>query len=220
MNASVLLFFLYNVLATAILGGKFASRQDKVVKNFGFALILDAIAFAIWSIAVASKPDNLETYVNVGVIFFIASLIFFLRSGTQRMSAVSRRTLIVFGVIIAAVLFYLRASVFPSSPSFSAEGLFFFNPHPIIQMIYIFGLAFTVLPAIDAVASKLSPGFAGIMRYGFIAEVVGGIILITSTNVGAANVAALHITGWIIGLVYLLLWTTFLFNKKALRNTN
>ena len=215
MNISVILFFLHNVFATVILGGKFVSRRDSVTKNFGIALILDGIAFAIWSAAVALKPANLETYVTIGVVFFIASLVMFLNAGTQNISPSARRPLLVVGAVVGAVVFYLRAFVYPSAPSFSAEGLFFFNPHPIVQMLYIFGLALTALPAIDALASKFRSGYSALIRYGFIAEVVGGVILITSTNMGNTNSAALNLTGWIIGLVYFLLWTTFLFSKKA-----
>ena len=215
MNPSVLLFFLHNVLATVLLGGKFVSKRDPVTKNFGIALLLDGVAFAIWSVAVALKPANLETYVTIGVFFFVASLIAFLNAGTQNMSPSARRSLLVLGVIVGAVVFYIRAFVYPSMPSFSAGGFFFFNPHPIVQMIYIFGLALTAIPAIDALASKFQGVYAGLIRYGFIAEVVGGVILITSTNAGSANVSALLLTGWIIGLVYFLLWTTLLFSRKA-----
>ncbi len=215
MNTSVLFFFLHNVIATVFLGSKFVTRRDSVIKNFGIALILDGIAFAIWSAAVALKPENLETYVTIGTFFFIASLIAFLNAGTQTLSPSIRQTLLVLGVVVGVIVFYIRAFVYPSTPSFSAEGLFFFNPHPIVQMIYIFGLALTALPAIDALASKFQSVYAALIRYGFIAEVVGGVILITSTNVGTANSAALYLTGWVIGLVYFFLWTTFLFNKKA-----
>lgn len=215
MNPFVLLFFLHNVLATVLLGGKFVSRREPVTKNFGIALLLDGIAFAIWSVAVALKPANLETYVTIGVLFFIASLIAFLNAGTQNMSPSARRSLLVLGVIAGAVVFYIRAFVYPSTPSFSTEGLFFFNPHPIVQMIYIFCLALTALPAIDALASMFRGIYSSLIRYGFIAEVVGGVILITSTNAGSANVSALLLTGWIIGIVYFLLWTTLLFSKKA-----
>lgn len=215
MNSSVLFFFLHNVLAIFLLGGKFTSRRDPVTKNFGIALLLNGVAFAIWSAAVALRPQSLEYFVTAGVVFFIASLILFLNAGTQNLNSSTRKSLIVVGVLVGAVVFYIRAFVYPSTPEFSSEGFFFFNPHPIVQMIYIFGLVLTALPAIDALASKFSGGYSALVRYGFAAEVVGGIILITSTNIGAANSTALYLTGWIIGLVYFALWFTLLFSRKA-----
>lgn len=215
MNPSVLLFFVHNVLATTFLGSKFATKKNAVIRSFGFALLLNGVAFAIWSVAVATRSENLETYVTAGTAFFLLALLAFLNAGIQNMNPGARRSLLAFGIVIGMIVFYIRAFVYPSIPSFSEEGLFFFNPHPIIQMIYIFGLAFTTLPAIDALATRFRSTYSMLIRYGFIAEVVGGVILITSTNTGAANSAALYLAGWIIGIVYFLLWTTFLFSKKA-----
>lgn len=216
MNTSVLLFFIHNVIATALLGRKFYMHSDAVLKNFGIALLLDGVAFAIWSYAVYARPANLEQYVSFGVIFFLASLIFLLMSGTHHLGTSHRSTIIGGGIVIAAIIFYLRSYVYPSSPEFSVEGFFFFNPHPTLQMLYVLGLALAALPAIEMVASKFKkPMYATLVRYGFIIEVVGGIILITSTNSGSANVEALYLTGWLIGVTYFILWTTLVFNKKA-----
>ena len=151
----------------------------------------------------------------MGVIFFIASLVVLLSAGIQGVRAPTRRTIVMIGAIVGLIIFYLKSVVYPSAPSFSTEGLFFFNPPPIVQMLYLFGLAVTALPAIDALSSKFRSGYATVVRYGFIAEIVGGVILITSINGGSAHVTALNLTGWIIGLVYLVLWTTLLFSRKA-----
>ena len=40
-------------------------------------------------------------------------------------------------------------------------------------------------------------------------------MLITSTDV-----QVLYVTGWIIGIVYFVLWTTLLFNRKAWSGAN
>ena len=150
-------------------------------------------------------------YITTGVIFFIASLIAFLAAGNQDIHESNRRSLLWVGGILAAALFLVRTFVFQSNPGFSPEGLFFFNPHPIVQIIYIFGLALTALPAIDALANKFGrSGYSHLVRYGFIAEVMGGIILVTSTNT-----LVLYAAGWIIGAVYLVLWTSLLFSQRA-----
>jgi len=211
MNPLVLAFFLHNVLATFFLGMKFRGRPDPAFKNFGSALLLNSVAFAVWSIAVVLRPQNLELFITIGAVFFIASLIAFFSAGIQNIDKSKRQSLILIGSVVAIILFLLRAFAYTSNPGFSPEGLFFFNPHPIMQIIYIFALALTALPAIDAVASKLvQPAYSRLVRYGFIAQVMGGVILITSTDT-----LVLFINGWIIGIVYLLLWTSLLFSKKA-----
>lgn len=215
INPLVVSFFLHNVLATLLLGFKFRGRSDAVLKNFGSALILNGIAFAIWSAAVVMRPQNLELFITIGTLFFIASLITFLSAGLQNINESTRRTLLLTGFVVAVILFLIRTFVYPSQPGFSPEGLFFFNPHPIVQIIYIFGLALTALPAIDALASKFAQPYSSLVRYGFIAEVMGGFILITSTNT-----FFLYIAGWIIGIVYFLLWTSLLFGKKSCDGVN
>jgi len=215
MNPLVVLFFLHNVFATLILGFKLRGRSDSVLRNFGSALILNGVAFAVWSVAVAMMPKNLELFVAIGSLFFIVSLITFLSAGLQNVSASNRKILLLTGSVVAVVLFLIRTFIYPSEPGFSPEGLFFFNPHPVVQVIYIFILALTALPAIDALASKFTQPYASLVRYGFIAEVMGGLILITSTNT-----LVLYIDGWIIGSIYLLLWTSLLFSKKVWAGVN
>lgn len=215
MNAAVILFFVHNVLATALLGSRFASKGSPVVKHFGIALLLNSVAFVIWSGAVILQPANLDSYVTVGVLFFVAALVEFLRAGTQQLHEEDRRIVLGLGIVVGLILFYLRAFVLPSTASFSEAGLFFFNPHPMMQLLYIFGLTLTALPAIDALAATFTSWYASLIRYGFIAQVAGGIILITAADSGAANTLSLYLAGWIMGLSYLALWTVFLLHKKA-----
>lgn len=215
MNITVTFFFLFNVLAALLLGLKFVSKkEDKTLKNFGIALLLDAVAYMVWSVAVLTRPENLETYITVGVAFFIVSLVYFLIAGTQSLDSKNRTMIAWVGVIIGAVILYVRAFVLPSSPGFSADGFFFFNPHPVVQLLYILGLLLAVIPAIDAVAARFKAPHGAFLRYGFIAEVAGGVVLITSSIVNP-DVLALNIAGWIIGLVYLGLLAKFVFSTKA-----
>ena len=215
MNIAVLLFFIHNILATLLLGYKFFGRKDGTFKNFGIALLLDSAAFAVWTIAVLLKPTNLDQYVTIGAAFFIASLVFLLITGTQNLKSGTRGLLVMIGVISGIAIFYTRTFIYPSAPAFSPEGLFFFHLQPLVQMIYIFGLAITALPAIDVVASKFNHPYSALVKYGFIAEVVGGIILITSLDV-----QVLYIIGWIIGASYIVLWPTLIFSRKAWKSSN
>ncbi len=206
MNLSVILFFLHNVLATVLLGGKFVSKRDSVIKNFGIALLLDGVAFAAWTFGILS-PTNLLSAVTIGAIFFLVSLVFMFRASTE--STGMRWSLTILGIVVALGIFYF-GHIATETAYISPEGLVFFNLGPMVQMLYIFGLMLASLPAIEAIASKFKSWYAALFRYGFIIQIAGAIMLITSKDS-----QALYIVGWIIGLSYFLLWTTLLFSKKA-----
>lgn len=211
MNLSVVLFFVTNVLAAALLGGKFFKKQDSVLKYFGIGLMFDALAFAMWTIGYVNSAQLL-TFVTLGAISFLVSLVFFLYASLQGVSA--RLWLTVLGVVaIIAIFFVGRYSV--NLAYVSPEGLLFFNLTPLVQMLYIFALSFTFIPLIGLVASKFEGGYAMLVRYGFIAQLVGGIMLITSKDV-----QVLYIVGWVIGIIYFVLWATLFFSKKAWLRTN
>jgi hypothetical protein len=213
MNSSVVLFFASNVLAAALLGGKFVRKSDPVFKYFGFGLLFDALAFLMWTIGYV-KSEQLLSFVTFGAVALLISLAIFLFASLQRASAGTRLWLTVLGVAaIAGIFFVGRASV--NLAYISPEGLLFFNLTPLVQMLYIFALAFTFVPLIDLVASKFEGGYSTLVRYGFIAQLVGGIMLITSKDV-----QVLYIVGWVIGVVYLILWATLVFSKKAWLGTN
>jgi len=215
MNVMVLLFYVQNVVASLLLGGKFVGRRDPVLKNFGIALLFDAIAFAIWSFAVIAKPTNLDDYISYGTVAFIVSLVFLLAAGTQRLQKGTRMGVLVVGALAGAGIFLLGGlPANPSTPGFSPEGFFFFNVHPLLQALYVFAFAVTAIPAIEAIASKFSGAYASLVRYGFIIEVAGGILLITSIS-ATASTTALYLIGWMIGIVYFVLWATLLFNRRA-----
>lgn len=210
MNILVASFFLHNVLATAYLGSKFFSEKDKVLKSFGTALLLNCVAFVIWSFAILTRTENLTTYVTYGVAFFIVALVFLLNTGIQNLKSDARWKLLLAGSLLGAILFYLRTFVYPSIPSFSPEGFFFFNIHPLMQMFYIFGLVITSILAINSVSSKFRGFYAALIRFCFLIEVIGGIILITTKDA-----QVLYLSGWVMGTAYFALWAPLLFNKKV-----
>jgi hypothetical protein len=187
---------------------KFKGRADRVFKFFGIALLLDATAFVAWTFGVI-RPENLLISVTVGAVLFLISLVFFLRTSVQQAQPTTRSLVTGLGVVAILGIFYIGHND-PALAYISPEGFFFFNLSPLVQMLYIFGLTLAMLPAIDLVASKFKSSYAVLVRYGFIAEVVSGILLITSKDT-----QVLYIAGWVIGIVYLLLWTTLLFSKKA-----
>jgi len=215
MNISVILFFLFNVLATAVLGIKFAvKRDDKIFKIFGIALILNAIAFMVWSFGLI-RPENLLACVTLGTVAFLISLVFLFYISIQKIESVNiRRGLMTLGVIAVLGIFYI-GHIDPVYAYISPEGYLFFNLGPLMQMLYVFILALVALPAVDLIASKFKLSYSLIFRYSLIAQVCGGIMLIISKDS-----QVLYVTGLIIGLVYLLLLITFIFNSKAWAKVN
>lgn len=213
MNISVTAFFVSNVLAAVLLGGKFVSKNDPVFKYFGIGLLFDAAAFAFWTIGYVNSGLFLNC-VTFGAIALLISFVFFLHASLQNHSSSTRILGTVLGIIAVIGIFFVgRYS--PNFAYISPEGLLFFNLTPLVQMLYVFALSFMFLPLIDLVASKFGSPYSALVRYGFIAQFVGGIMLITSTDV-----QVLYVTGWIIGIVYFVLWATLLFNRNAWSGAN
>jgi len=213
MNSLVVLFFVVNALAATFLARKFMAKNDVTLKYFGVGLLLNALAFAMWTIGYVNAPQLLN-FVTFGAIAFLVSLIVFLYASLQKLSSGNRLLVTIVGTFAIIGIFFIgRAS--PAYAFISPEGLLFFNLTPLVQMLYIFALSFTILPLIDLVASKFEGPYSALVRYGFIAQVVGGIMLITSKDV-----QVLYITGWVVGAVYVALLTTLLFNQRAWSKTH
>jgi hypothetical protein len=210
MNTLVVLFFLFNVVATILLGVKFASQKENpIFKSFGIALLFNALAFCFWSFGVY-QPESLLVCVTLGAVAFLISLVLLFYTSVQKShDLIGRRLLILLSVFIVVGIFFIgRAD--PSYAFISEQGFLFFNLGPSVQMLYVFALALASLPAIDLVASKFKAGYGTLFRYALIAQVCGGIMLMTTQD---ANV--LYITGWIIVVSYMILLVGFLFNKKV-----
>jgi hypothetical protein len=158
------------------------------------------------------RPENLLISVTVGAILFLVSLVFFLYSSVQKEKSTTRWLLTGIGIASVLGIFYV-GHIDPATAYISEEGFLFFNLQPLMQMLYIFGLMLTAIPAIELIASKFESPYALLVRYGFIAEAVSGIMLIISKDT-----KVLYIAGWVIGVVYFFLWFTLLFNKKAWTN--
>ena len=211
MNTQVALYFISNVLATLIVGGKFATKSEKTLKTFGVALLIDALAFALWTIGYLNQ-SMLLIMVTAGAIALLVSFLFFFRVSLHDVSPSAKTGLSILG-IVALIAIFIVGHNSATSAFISPEGFLFFNLSPFVQLLYIFALIITAVPAMNFVASKFNGGYAALVRYGFLAEVAGGILLITSTD---AN--SLYVAGWIIGVVNLVLWVTLLVSKKAWQN--
>ena len=198
------LFFVAGSGAMLFLAYRFRSADDKVFKNFGNGLALYGLAFAIWTLAVLTKPTDLDTITTLGVIPFAAAHIFFLMVATHKMKAASRSTLVMGGIAYLVLLFLLKLFVYPSNPGFSANGLFYFHAQPPLVALYIGAFGLTLIPAIYAVGEKLKDvTLRYIVQAMFTIAAIGGIILVTSVDDNLQT-----INGWVMGVTYFILLTT------------
>lgn len=124
MNSSVLAFFVTNVLAAALLGGKFAAKKDRVFRYFGIGLLFDAVAFAFWTLGYAS-PAMLLNCITFGAIALLISLVFFLVASLQEYSLGTRTLGAVIGAVSVVAIFIVGRNS-PNLAFISPEGLLFF----------------------------------------------------------------------------------------------
>jgi hypothetical protein len=211
MNTIVLLYFAGLTFSNILLGWLYGRARDKSLRMFGHGLLFLAVAFAIWSAAVIIRPQNLESWVTVGVVFLLVMLWFSISAAAYKLKPGSRALVQTLGLCLLVGLFILRTFVLKSKPYFSSGGLFFFNPEPAVRAMYDFGMAAAVLPAVTAAGKAIkSSVYHSLFMAGWSAIVIGGVIQVSSNDI-----KLLYIDGWVMGLVYLALWTSFLLNRRA-----
>lgn len=203
------LFFIAGTGAMFFLAYRFLSAKGAVFRNFGTGLALYGAAFGIWSLVVLTKPSDLEIITTLGVVPFALAHIFFLLVSTEKVKA-SKRSLLLFGALAyLAVLFLLRTFIYPSAPSFSTNGLFYFNAHPAVVALYIGAFAATLLPAINVVSQKIKDStLRTISQIGFTIAAIGGIVLVTSVDDDLQT-----INGWVMGVTYAVLLAAYAFKR-------
>src|SRR5438477_3722261 len=88
MPSQVIFFFVFVtlcVLATAYLLPRYV--QSSSAGRFGLGLGLVGIAFAIWSVAVITKPvDTLYTWVTIGLIIMLGALVLIVSAAATHLS--------------------------------------------------------------------------------------------------------------------------------------
>lgn len=205
------LFFICGAGALWFLAYQFISAKKAEFRNFGIGLGLYGAAFAIWAAVVLTKPADLGPLTTVGAIPFMFAHIFFLLAVTNKMKAANKSLILTGGLAYLVVLFLLRTFVYPSDPSFSSKGLFYFHTQPPIIALYIVAFAATLLPAITAVSQLIKDKqLRSISQIGFTTAAIGGIILVTSYDDNLQT-----INGWIMGITYIVLLVAFARRKVA-----
>ena len=186
-------------------------------KAMGRGLMLTGAAFAVWSIAISLKPDqdSLVFWVGIGATTFIVALIFCVQAAISRFSSKTRGVLLSLGLLYTLSLLFVRTTL-PSNPGFSADGLFFFQPHDVVKFMYVVIMVAVILPAIQIVADDIrskSVLTARVISGSLMANTIGGILLIVS--VMGAQDTLMYLVGWgmMIATSFLLLASFGLFQR-------
>ncbi len=159
------------------------SGKTYAFRMFGIGMSLLAVAFATWSVIVATQPADLTLLTTIGVIPFGLANLFFVAAGTSDFTASTRRNLLVVAALVIGTLFVLRTFVTPSNPSFSDNGLFYFNAEPIAILFYVVVFAGALMPAVHIVTLHIaSVRDAMFTRLFFNVVTLSGVVLIVSTN--------------------------------------
>jgi heme/copper-type cytochrome/quinol oxidase subunit 4 len=194
-------YFIVGTLAVLFMAYKFLQNKAPVYRSFGIGLLLTALAFAVWAVAVITKPSDLDTITTIGVVPLAFGLLFFLMAGTQKLKPANRSLVMTLGLAYLVLVLFLRTFIYKSHPGFSARGLFYFHAKPQIIALYIGAFAAALLPAINAVSQKMKDKtLKEVSQLGFTILVLGGIVLITSYD-DALQI----INGWVMGITFVVL---------------
>ena len=201
----VAVFFLF-VTACLLISGALLPRRiaGRAGQHFGGGLIAAGFAFSIWSYAVIGQIDTqLNMFVWAGVlVLFLGTLLFGAAAASDHGQTAQQMAILV--TLIAAVLVTVVRITYPSQPGFSATGLFYFNPHPIVQFLDILLLSATILPGAFVAARHFRQPFpAQVFLSSIVAIHIGALVLITSVNE-----TLLRLIGWELGIASLLLVMT------------
>lgn len=218
----IIFFFIFCAVSIFISGMRLSHiNSTATTRATGRALMMSGVAFAIWTIAVILKPigEALNFWVGGGAVVFIGGLIFFSQAAVSYLDSKKRQLILASVIIYSVVLIFLRF-VLPSNPSFSADGLFFFQPHDIVKFMYVVLMTAVIFPSIQRTAYDLAAKdtfIASIFTASMVANLIGGILLLVSVK--DAQDTLLYLVGWGMGvaLLFLLLASTGLFHGRAKR---
>lgn len=205
MNYMVAVFFLF-VTACLLISGALLPRRvaSRAGQHFGGGLIATGLAFAIWSYAVIGQMEaELSMFVWAGLIVLMLGTLLFASAATADRGQTAQEMAVLVTFIFAVILAVVRLT-YPSAPGFSEQGLFFFNPHPVVQFLEILLLSATILPAALVVSRHFRQPFPGqVFLTSLVAIHLGALVLITSIDE-----TLLWLIGWELGVASLLLVMT------------
>lgn len=181
VNLNVVTFFVLGAISLGFLGFRFLTSTGVLFRRFGVGITLYAVAFAVWSIIVATQPADLQLWTTIGVVPFGIAHLFHVSAATYDWNQSNRNIALGSASTFLAVLFVLRTWVFPSTPGFSDGGLFYFNADPVVTILYILVFAGAFMPALHVVSSHIGTRWlAALTRIGFNLVVLGAVVLLAS----------------------------------------
>lgn len=217
MGNLVILFFALATISSVISGFFIYNKVkgSKICNSFGIALTLTGIAFAVWSYTIITKPISaLNSFVSLGLFIMLIAVLYYAISASRNLPK-GQNTLLVATTAIFSIIIIIARFFYPSEPYFSENGLFFFNPQPIILFLELILLGSTILPAILELKkeiSKTDKTTSMITTSSLIVALLGTFILLTTLNEDL-----LFLIGWVIGIafLFLLLGSLGLFSKAS-----
>lgn len=210
-NVFVSLFFIHGALGTAILAWYFLSKKKAALRDFGWGLLGYAAGLTAWTVAVITKPENLEPLILLGVVPFLLAHIAYAKAASTKLPTKSI-TLVGVTMVLLAATFIARTFFYQSEPYFSDDGLLFFGLQPAAVALYIATISVSLLPAIRVVTAELKDkAMKPVAGVALTTLYVNSIILVS-----AKDDTLLLINGIVMTVALLALWTKALgFMTKA-----
>ena len=202
-NTNVFIFFLVGALSLAFVAYRYFSGKAHAFRMFGAGLALLAVAFGVWSVIIATNPSDLHPLTTAGVIPFGLANLFFVAAGTSDFGPRARGILLTVAAVVLAGLFVARTFVWPSEPSFSKEGLFYFNANPVAILLYVVVFAGALMPAVHIVSLHTGARQTAIFTRLFfnLVTLSAVVLLVVENNDELQNLNGYVLLAGLIGLV-------------------
>ncbi len=210
-NPQVVGFFIVCVLIFAFLAWRFAIGSNSTFRLFGMGLGCLAASLLVWASVVWIRPENLNPWTSVGVAPLLLSFLLLIGVATQTWDGGHRRLALGAAAAFLIVLYVLRTFVWPSEPAFSERGLFYFNAHPIVLLLYIVSFVTAAMSAVYAVSRVIvNRWLARATLVCFNLIISCSIVLLASTDDDLQTY-----NGYVLGIGLLVLFLIYLRHKPA-----
>ena len=210
-NYQVMGFFILGVLIFAFLSWRFVTGCNTTFRQFGMGLGCFAASFAVWTAVVWLRPESLHAWTSVGVAPLMLGFLLLIGAATQTWEPGHRKAALGAAALFLVVLYALRTFAWPSEPAFSERGLFYFNAHPIVLLLYIVSFVSAAMSSVYAVSRVISNRWlARATLVCFNLVIVCGIVLLASMDDDLQTY-----NGYVLGIGLLALFLLYLRRKPA-----
>ena len=200
------LYFIHITFAMAVLAWWFSSRKELTLKYFGWGLAGYALGIGVWTVAILTKPTNLEPLILLGVIPFLLAHLAYAKA-----TSVRTKNQLVLGLTLTllVVTFIARTFFYPSKPYFSDQGYFYFGLMAVPLALYIATISTSFLPAILAVTNDIKQkSIRPIMNIGLVIVFINMIV-----QISVQDETVRIINGVVASGTLLVLWVTAVTNR-------